>query len=163
MFQCHQKDNLARWQMPKLCLCWHKSVWFPLTSAISEGVFVWFRWSGAVHQAADGRGNQVRGKWEPDDRPVTCSGSAAVERLWFKFRDKVGMFGSLHLFPDRSRPQSAHVTLILQTHYEHNTFKILPLFSSQPLPRTDIDIKYILCTICHNMYFMDISFFHSNR
>lgn len=62
MFQCHQKANLACWQMPNVYLCWHKSVWFPMTLVI----YFLYVFSGetllAIYQTTDSWGHQVRGK-----------------------------------------------------------------------------------------------------
>lgn len=159
-----QKANLACWQRPKLYLCWHKSVWSLLTSAISF-FFLFFLCTvllvGSWSPAAG-----IGGEWDVplgfNSERLSC---AAVE-TGLNSGTKPGWVACiLNLFANRSRAQSVHVTLIRTHSSDSSRAQHLRLLSTRPptfslsflmwLPHTDI--KYTICTTCNNMYFISFS------
>lgn len=82
-------------------------------------------------------------------------------KLWFKFRDKARL-GSLHsefickqeqTSVRRRHTRSSHSSAL--TSPFKSSFYILSVFSDAASSHTDI--KYTICTICKNMYFISFS------
>lgn len=129
MFQCHQKTNLACCHMPKLYLCWHKSVLIPfdLCHFFFLFFFLFFRMVLVFASCSPEHGNWVDNAtyvWVFNNERLSC---ASGGNFGLNSGTKPGWVACvLNLFANRSRAQSVDVTPVRHIH-QH-----LRLLSSHP-------------------------------